>query len=196
MSDQPNKRLYVDIDGVVIANYGCDWQVRPYVRTLVAWAEKQGFEVFWVSYNSHKVQIVDVVAHGIGTVVTDYFDYDRDEKGFKVRREPTWHPLAMESEKLQAVHITGGLDGEWFFIEDTPPTEAQRKILEEKGILHRWIVVPDSGSDVLLECRHILSEYLKTGKLIVPYEWCSRISAERDMWVNGEWKGYGKSKRS
>lgn len=184
-------RLYLDIDGVIYGNYGGEWQVRPYAVTLTKWAE-QYFDIFWLSFNSRRVEVVKTI-YCPGTVITEWAPHFLDERGYRYRQHQDWHPLAEESEKLIGINSTGGLGGEWFLIEDTPPTVAQTKILEDLGILHRWIVVPDTGSDVLLEVKHVLESYANTGKLLVPYEWATRESAERSLCIDAEWKGYGKS---
>jgi hypothetical protein len=186
-------RLYLDIDGVLYANYGGDWQLRPYIKTLVNWAAEH-FDILWVSYNSRKEKVVEIAA-GVGEVVSDYWPYHLDEKGFRVNDDPTWHPRAGLSGKLQAIHHTGGLDDPWLLIEDSSPDVDQVAILEEKGMLDRWVVVPDTGADVLLDLKMVLQDWLKDGKLTVPYEWATRQVAERDLWVNAYWKGYGKSGR-
>lgn len=184
-------RLFIDIDGVIYGHYGDQWQIRPYVVTLTRWA-KEYFDIFWVSFNSHKKEVVETTYAG-GNVILHYFDYTTDEKGFKQVVPPTWHPKALQSEKLVAIQKYGGLDDEWLMIEDTPPTDIQREILKEKNMLHRWIVVPDTGADVLLDLKYVLENYVKTKKLEVPFEWATRISEERSMALTAEWKGYGES---
>jgi hypothetical protein len=186
-------RLYLDIDGVLYAHYGGEWQLRPYIKTLVNWAKKH-FDIYWVSYNSRKDMVV-MIAAGEGEVIHNWWPTETDEKGFKVNKDPGWHPLAGRAEKLQAIYTTGGLDDQWFMIEDTPPTKEQAEILQDKNMLDRWVVVPDTGSDVLLDVKIALEGWLTKGKLIVPYEWATRVQAERDLCTTAEWKGYGRSGR-
>lgn len=187
-------RLYIDIDGVVYGHYAGQWQIRPYVVTLTDWAA-QHFDIYWVSYNSRKHEVVKIT-YADGQVVENYYPRTKDERGFEYRVPQTWHPKADHAEKLQAIHVTGGLDGDWFLIEDSVPDMEQREILESFGKMPNWIVVPDTGSDVLLEVKSVLERWLKDRKLIVPYEWATRECAERDLCTTAEWKGYGKSKRT
>lgn len=186
-------RLYLDIDGVLYANYGGEWQLRPYIKTLVNWA-RDHFDIFWVSYNSRKDTVVDIAA-GIGEVVHDYWPFHLDERGFKINDAPDWHPLACSSGKLQAIHHTGGLDDRWFLVEDTPPEGDQVKILEEKKMMDRWIVVPDTGADVLLDLKIALEGWVTKGTLLVPFEWGTRSVEERSLSIWSEWKGYERSGR-
>jgi hypothetical protein len=188
-------RLYLDIDGVIYGHYGGEWQIRPYAATLVKWAE-QYFDIYWLSFNSRRVEVVKTI-YCPGEVITQWYTpAGRDERGFPTFAPEDWHPLAERAEKLIGINKTGGFNGEWFLIEDTPPTTDQRKILEDLGCLHRWIVVPDTGSDVLLDVKTVLENYGNTGKLYVPYEWATREPYERDLAIDAEWKGYGKSRRS
>lgn len=189
--DKP--KLFIDIDGVVYGHYGDAWQVRPYVATLTRWAE-QFFDIYWVSFNSRKEMVVKVI-YAPGEVVLTWGKNTLDDRGYRVREPETWHPKADNCEKLIAINERGGIEGNWLLIEDTPPHKDQIEVLEHFNSLHKWIVVPDTGADVLLDLKFVLERWLKDGSLIVPYEWATRESAERDLCCSAEWKGYGKSRR-
>jgi hypothetical protein len=188
-------RLYIDIDGVLYAHYGGEWQLRPYIVTFTRWAKKH-FDIYWVSYNSHAHEVV-ASSYAAGEVVgiNTWTEYTTDDKGFKIPVEPTWHPKALHSGKLKPIHNTGGLQGEWFLIENTPPNVEQTEILDSLGQFNRWIVVPDTGSDVLLDLKVVFEEYIATGKLNVPYEWATRSSRERDLSLTAPWNGFGRHKK-
>lgn len=187
-------RLYLDIDGIVYAEYGGEWQVRPYVVTLTGWA-RHYFDIYWVSDNSNKENVVEsIYAHG--SVITDYWPRAADERGYQLPVHQDWHRLADHSHKLQAIQVTGGVQqGEWLLIEDTPPSAAQQEILNDYGMLDRYLVVPDTGSDVLLDLRFVLEGWLRDRKLVVPFDWVREYHPERDMCIQARWKGYGKQPR-
>lgn len=185
--------LFIDIDGVVYGSYGGAWQVRPYVVTLTNWA-KDHFDIYWVSFNSRKEQVVQsIYAHG--KVVLTWGQNTLDDRGYRVRLPETWHPKADNCEKLIAINELCGIEKDWILIEDTPPHADQIEVLEHFKSLHKWVVVPDTGSDVLLDVKIMLEEWLKTRDLIVPFEWATREPEERDLCCNSVWKGYGKSGR-
>jgi hypothetical protein len=187
-------RLYIDIDGVLYGHYAGQWQLRPYIVTLTRWAE-QFFDIYWLSFNSRREDVVKI-NYAPGQVLLNWFPMTKDDRGYLVPVSQEWHPKANNSEKLVGIHNTGGLQGDWILIEDTPPTLDQREILAHFGKEANWLVVPDTGGDVLLEVKMVLEEWLKTKKLIVPFEWATRNSEERDLCITAEWKGYGKSGRT
>lgn len=169
-------RLYVDIDGVIIGHYGGAWQIRPYVRTLLGWAEEH-FRISWLSYSGYR----EIVPRAL------YSKY----------RQATW-PESGEIGtlgKLQSiVHEDDGTD--WIMLEDEPPTIPAREYLKEREWSDRWIVVPESGCDVLLELRFTLEEWLKSRRMIVPVEWLHLDKDETfGMSTRAIWEGY-KSPRS
>lgn len=194
-------RLFIDIDGVLYANYGGQWQLRPYIVTLTAWAA-QHFDVYYLSFNSRR-DIIPSVCYAPGEPILDWkvdkVDAEgnpvKDDRGFRVDARD-WHPRAGGSEKLHAIREYGGLEGDWILIEDTPPNEDQIAILNDYDSLRKWLVIPDTGGDVLLDVKMALENYLAKGKLIVPFAWCEPVSIERDLCINAEWKGYGKHPRN
>ena len=43
--------------------------------------------------------------------------------------------------------------------------------LKKHNSLHKWILVPETGADVLLEVKAVLEEYLVSGKVKTPIFW-------------------------
>jgi hypothetical protein len=186
-------RLFIDIDGVIYANYGGEWQVRPYVVTFTRWAE-EFFDIYWLSFNSRREQVVKIL-YAPGQVITDWHPSTLDDRGYRVPVYQDWHPKANRAEKLVGIYNYGGLEGDWLLIEDTPPHADQIEVLDHFNAMNKWIVVPDTGADVLLELKFVLERWLKDRKIIVPYEWATRVSVDRDLCVTAEWNGYQRSGR-
>ena len=183
--------LFCDIDGVIIGNYGNDWQIRPYTKTFLDWVSKKlNFDIIWISANSDAKRIVDFL----------------DLPGRFT--PPVANDRRLGLGKLDKIYdtLSGDIENQlWFMIEDEEPNEEIIKALKLNNSLHKWMVVPDSGADVLLDLHLAFAEWrtdiivlekdpLKTF-LNVPYEWCCRTVPNKDMCCRGEWKGYGESER-
>jgi len=169
-SKDSKPRLYLDIDGVIYGWYGGQWQIRPYTATLIAWADKH-FDVKWNSFNMRDEMIGKVL----------YTEIPRTDMGPDVGIG-SW-------EKLRGIEGDGGLEGDWFIIEDTPPTLEAWEVLNEKNMLHKWILVPETGADVLLDVKTILEEWLDTKKLNIPRYWQYADYKAKSMCLGGDWKG-------
>jgi hypothetical protein len=172
--DKPKEskpRLYLDIDGVIYGWYGGQWQVRPYTATLIMWA-KEHFDVKWLSFNMREEMIAKVC----------YVDPIPRTDMNPSLGNITW-------EKLRGIEADGGLDGDWFIIEDTPPTAEAWEVLNEKGMLHKWILVPETGADVLLEVKIILEGWLAERKLRIPKFWQYADYRNKNLCLYDEWKG-------
>ena len=149
-------RLYMDIDGVIFAIYNGSWQIRPYTKSLLDWAD-QHFDIYWTSFNSGRAQIVRACYLPGKVCGTDQVPEPAVPSGLP--------------GKLSWIDETGGLDDPWLIIEDTAPTPAQFKILKDLGIANRWIVVPEFGADTLLDVKNMLQGYIVGGILQVPEGW-------------------------
>lgn len=164
-------RLYLDIDGVIYGWYGGEWQVRPYTATLIQWAKKH-FDVKWLSFNCREEMIAKVC----------YVD--------PLPRTNMDPEIGICSwEKLRGIEADGGLDDDWFIIEDTPPTLEAWEVLNERKMLHKWILVPETGSDVLLEVKLILENWLNTRKLHLPIQWRRINFKDKSMSLYDAWEG-------
>lgn len=172
--DEQKPRLFIDIDGVIYAHYAGQWQIRPYVVTLTRWAVDH-FDIWWASWNSNKANVISALyLHGtIGVIAKDWDQNTTVPRG-----------------KLCWIEAHGGFDKPWLLIEDTPPCDEERKFLLGKGLLQNWIVVPDTGSDILLEVKCILERWVKDGRVLVPTDWVREMGAERDLCTLKEWTGY------
>lgn len=169
---KPSKpRLYLDIDGVIYGWYGGQWQVRPYTATLIQWA-KEHFDVKWLSFNG-RAQMIGKVCY-VDPLPCTNMD---PEIGIG-----SW-------EKLRGIEADGGLDGDWFIIEDTPPTLEAWEILNEKRMLHKWILIPETGADTLLDVKLILEEWVKTKHLYVPKQWRGIDYKYKEMCLYEDWEG-------
>ena len=164
-------RLFLDIDGVIYAHYAGQWQIRPYTVSLVAWAAKH-FDIYWASWNSRRAQVVQVL-YAEGIVCETMSDKPGIPPG-----------------KFPYIEAYGGLEGDWLFIEDTPPSEAEARYLSDRGILGRYIVVPDTGGDVLLDVKVALEGWIKDRKIVVPADWIRPISIAKDLCTVDQWTGY------
>jgi len=190
------KYLFMDCDGVLIGNYGNDWQVRPYHKTFLNKMEKWGFDITWISMNSSIRELVKVL-HLPGKMSADHGDL--------VMVEGRYHL----SKLTRIVQVLGGIENVentcWFMIEDEEPNEDMIKFLKKHNSLHKWIVVPDCGSDVLLDLYLSFASWWSdvcidkdlqpSHPIVVPYEWCCRPVPKKDMSCMGKWLGYGESER-
>jgi|GEM_PF-463454 len=169
-------RLFLDIDGVIYAHYAGAWQIRPYTLTLINWAVEH-FDVYWASWNSRKDQVALILYADPGhrTTVCVEMDEDSDIPG---------------GSKLKWISKYGGLDDDWILIEDTAPFLAEKELLKSKNMLDRFIVIPDTGGDALLDVKIALEGWLKNRKIIVPFDWIRPMGIERDLCITAEWQGY------
>jgi len=160
-----------DNDGVIYGHYAGRWQVRPYIVTLLGWA-KDYFDIRWLSYNSRREDVVKVI-YSPSRIMGQY-PKDRN------------HGLG----KLDAILHEAG-DRDWFIIEDERPCEEEIKHMQALNKLDRWIIVPESGADVLLDVKVVLEGWLKDKKIHVPFEW-TRLDKGIDATLStiAEWKGY------
>lgn len=177
MSTKPKPRLYLDIDGVIYGWYGGQWQVRPYTATLIQWAKKH-FDVKWLSFNGRH-EIITQVCYVDPLPKTDMSHDDNDPES----------ALKSKWEKIRGITNDGGLAGDWLIIEDTPPTLEGYEELKKHNSLHKWILVPETGSDVLLEVKRVLEEYLETGKVRTPGFWQKANYLDKSMCLLADWKG-------
>jgi len=177
ISEPSKPRLYLDIDGVVYGWYGGQWQMRPYVVTLVAWAT-QHFDVKWLSFNSRREQIASILYAELPQGDMSHSD-DPEES----ERKGRW-------EKLRAIEREGdGIEGDWLIIEDTPPTLDAFKVLKERNSLHKWVLVPETGADVLLDVKIILEQWLVDRKMRIPRYWKYADYKEKSLCLYDEWEG-------
>lgn len=176
MVSETKPRLYLDIDGVIYGWYGGQWQVRPFTSTLINWAKKH-FDVKWLSFNGRNEIIGQVLYSELPKTDMSHDDTDPDSA------------LKSKWEKVRGITNDGGLDGDWLIIEDTPPTLEGYEELKKYNSLHKWILVPETGSDVLLEVKRILEEYLETGKVRTPGSWQKANYLDKSMSLLAEWKG-------
>jgi len=176
-SKNSKPRLYLDIDGVIYGWYGGQWQVRPYTATLIEWA-KEHFDVKWLSFNMREEMIAKVCY--VNPLPRCDMSHSSDPEESEIKGK--W-------EKLRGIETDGGIDGDWLIIEDTPPTLEAYEILKEKNSLHKWILVPETGADVLLEVKQILEEYLESGKIVTPGFWQQANYLDKSMCLLGNWEG-------
>lgn len=159
-------RLFVDIDGVIYAHYAGEWQIRPYTVTLLQWASEH-FDIFYLSYNPRRDKVREIL----------YLPGSVAEFG-------PHHGYG----KLGGIIHNGGLDDPWIHIDDEYPNEMALDLLINRNMAQRWLVVPDTGSDVLLDTKIALESWLKTGTVRVPVDW-TRPVMEKTMATITEWKG-------
>jgi len=170
-------RLYLDIDGVIYGWYGGQWQIRPYVTTLIEWA-REYFNIKWLSFNMREDKIAEVCY----VAPLPRTDMSHDENDPDSALKSKW-------EKVRGITNDGGLDGDWFIIEDTPPTLEGYEELKKHNSLHKWILVPETGADILLEVKTILEEWLKDKRLKVPRYWQNADYKEKSLCLYADWKG-------
>ena len=178
--DAKKPRLYLDIDGVIYGWYGGQWQVRPYTASLIHWANKH-FDVKWLSFNGRDEMLGKVLYSEIPKTNMSHSD-DEEESNLK----GPW-------EKLRGIERDGGIEGDWLIIEDTPPTLEAYEILKEKDSLHKWILVPETGADVLLEVMIVLEQWLEKGKLRIPKYWQFADYLGKELCLWDDWKGLNKN---
>lgn len=176
ISEPSKPRLYLDIDGVIYGWYGGQWQIRPYVATLIEWA-KEHFDVKWLSFNMRD-ELIGKVCYAELTRTDMSHDGDDPDSALKSK----W-------EKVRGITNDGGLDGDWLIIEDTPPTLEGYEELKKHNSLHKWILVPETGSDVLMEVKLVLERYLETGKLRVPGQWAKANYLDKSLCLLADWQG-------
>ena len=174
--EKSKPRLYLDIDGVIYGWYGGQWQIRPYTATLIHWAQKY-FDVKWLSFNGNHEKIGKVLYSEIPK--TDMsLDKSDPQSDLKIR----W-------EKVRGISNDGGLDGEWLIIEDTPPTQEGYEELKKHNSLHKWVLVPETGSDVLLELKLVLEEWLDSHILKLPRYWHRANYKDKSLCLFDTWNG-------
>ncbi len=139
-------RLFIDVDGVILARYGKDgfFQMRPYVGDFLRFAVKN-FHPFWLT--CHGPLSTDSIA-SLNSMGGNQIGYAE------------WRHDAMD--KVGGVIANGGLSGEWFTVEDEYPLREATAFLKGHGLLHRWIIVPRTGRDVLLQTMKELERRILT----------------------------------
>lgn len=174
-------RLFLDVDGVVLAYYGLPgagkcYQMRPYIGSFISWAS-QHFDLYWLT--AHSPDSTQKICHynnviqfsslaektaapaGIrGITYAPWRDYDKEQDDFK----------GLNLDKVQGIIDHGGLSGEWIVIEDNLPCfQAYDLINSQPELKNRWVIVPDHGANIFLEIQLMLENYLQTGKIIPPF---------------------------
>jgi len=160
-------RLFLDVDGVFLAIYGGVFQLRPYAGTFLQWANEH-FDMFWLTCHGPRStnEIAFLCSFG---QITDPESYLAGDTISRVARRAIgyadWEPDGKRTrlDKLQGVIDNGGLDGEWFVLEDEYPMDGAVSFLREKDLLQRWVICPPTGADVLLEAMYYFQE-LKDNK--------------------------------
>lgn len=191
------KFLFMDCDGVLIGNYGGNWQVRPYAKTFLDTMRSNGWRIIWISCNSGIRDIVSAL-YLPGEISFDLGEI-KHLKNYpnlgKLHRIDT----ILGSKARNVENVT------WFMIEDEPLNAEQTKYLKIRKSLHKWVTVPDNGADVLLDlhlafkdwyahCEYKAKE-MSQHRLVVPNEWAVRKVYERDLCVMEKWEGYGQAER-
>lgn len=179
---KPKKpRLFLDVDGVVLAHYGlpgqaANFQMRPFVGSFIIWASKH-FELFWLTahgpdstkkichYNNvtqfDSLKDKESAPESIpGITYASWRDYEKEQDEFK----------GINLDKVQGIIDYGGLEGEWIVIEDNLPCfQGYDLINSQPDLKKRWIIVPDTGANIFPEIQLMLEKYLLTGELKAPF---------------------------
>ncbi len=183
-------RLFLDIDGVFLAFYGNSFQMRPYAGTFLRDMGKH-FDLYWLTCHgpkstkeiSHLCNMWqfdperdgDLILGGINSDGTPMKHEVREENRNTCIKYAHWRnwdkPKEENLDKLQGVIDNGGLEGEWFVLEDGWPCAAGAKMLIDNPELgKRWIRCPQGGSDVLIEANRMFTKWVQTGKIESPWD--------------------------
>ncbi len=152
----PSKpRLFIDVDGVILARYGPSgrFQMRPHAGDLLALAVRH-FRCFWLTCHDRE-----------NTAAIERFACVRGMLGFAN------FPIGRGLDKVQGVADNGGLRGEWYVIEDERPLAQGWDHLVAKGLSWRWLICPQNGRDALLHAQRMLASYLQTRVMAPPRGW-------------------------
>lgn len=174
-------RLFLDVDGVVLAHYGLPgqapfFQMRPYVGSFITWAS-QHFDLYWLT--AHGPDSTKKICHYNNVTQFDSLkDKSSAPSGIPGITYAHWRDYEKESENFQGLNLDkvqgiidhGGLNGEWIVIEDNLPCfQGYDLINSQPDLKKKWIIVPDQGADIFLDIQVMMERYLLTGELLPPF---------------------------
>jgi hypothetical protein len=142
--------LFHDIDGVLFGDYAGEFQLRPGVKSWLAWAHEH-FEVIWLtSWDSEKIK---TLLHVL------YCDRWRNHPDIPPFRHANWTNCENKVVWLeQAVQKVKGRD--WFWIDDE--IEKLTPAIQNAGLsLDRCIQSNPEGRDELLVIQATLTSRLE-----------------------------------
>jgi hypothetical protein len=142
--------LFHDIDGVLFGDYAGEFQLRPGVRSWLAWAHEH-FEVIWLtSWDSDKIK---TLLHVL------YCERFRNHPDIPPFRHANWTNFENKVVWLeQAVQKLKGRD--WFWIDDE--IETLTPAIQNAGLsLDRCIQSNPEGRDELLVIQAALADRLQ-----------------------------------
>lgn len=169
-------RLFLDVDGVVLAHYSLPgqspcFQMRPFLGSFVTWAH-QYFDLYWLT------------CHGPDS--TQQICLYNNLTQFQSLAEKQNHPqipgviyapwqraknTTPNLDKIQGIIDHGGLTSDWLVIEDQYPCyDGYDLIHSQPQLKARWIIVPDQEEvDLFKTLTQVLTQYLKTNSLSLPW---------------------------
>lgn len=144
-------KLLLDVS-IMTGYYGGQNQLRPYAKTLLSFV-LANFEVHWLNKVVNPTHLTHfIAAQGI---------------------DPEAIPTAMWSGELgtiDGIRRLCNFQGEWFVVSDSfPQGKGYDFLVANKPFQKRWIKLPNRGSDVLLDVKEMLDNWLSTGDMITPW---------------------------
>lgn len=170
-------KLFIDVDGVVLASYGygnhTSYQIRPYVGSFLIWAY-QHFDLYWLTCHGSDStaqisQLCGILQAKMGEVIPSsiphitylpWRNYDKEREDY----------TGINLDKLQAV-LDLSKDQPWLVIEDNYPCyEGYKAVMANLNWKQQWVIVPSEGADVFIPLQKMLEDYLSSQKINPPWK--------------------------
>ena len=169
-------KLFIDVDGVILANYGNHFQMRPYVGTFLKRA-LEIFDCYWLT--CHRRESVDAICRLNSICANDiqYADwnggrYDKVDGVLNTIRPNKSFPLSPQIVSRKE---------EWYVIEDEYPLDEGKRFLEETKIIDRWIIIPKRTPHALLQAKRMIDYYIAKGGRLTPHiSWAWQLAKEKE----------------
>jgi hypothetical protein len=135
--------LFIDVDGVLFAEYDGFLNLRPGVNSFLKWCT-ENFECAWLTCWG-QFALKDLFRSTYGSGVARKIDYCN------------WQPYEGNKAKGALEYAAGRT---FLWIEDGLPPE-ERELLNQKGLLDSYIYVNPNGKNELYQVQRKLKQRLK-----------------------------------
>lgn len=184
-------RLFLDVDGVVLADYSLPgqrpcYQMRPYVGSFIAWASKH-FELYWLT--CHGPDSTEKICHYNNVLQFNSLSEKPANSKLSGITYAYWRSFEdnqkINLDKIDGIIKNGGLSGEWLVIEDNLPCyDGYHLINSQPDLKKRWITVPPQDHvDLFIQIQKMLEQYLIDKSINPPW---NQIPVDESSKLTGE----------